>query len=244
MIDLTVTVDTKAATQFLNDVQRKQIPFATSVAINKTAGDVQEALTNEMSVFDRPKSVTKKGIYITRSTKSKLTATVGLKSRAAGSVPVAEYLGANIEGGGRVDKRSEIMLRNAGILPAGMQTRPGPDARLDAYGNMSRGQIVQILSYFRAFGSIAKSGRGRSGTTQSAKLNAPAKRNPKPYSYFVMSNVLWMRQGKKIKQMLTFTSAQSYRKRYDFKRVATSTVQRQFDVRFKQAMDYALATAR
>ena len=175
-------VDNEQATRALTDIQRRQIPFATSVALNNTAKDVQESLTSAMSVFDRPKSVTRKGTYLKRSTKSSLTAEVGLKSRAAGSVPVAEYLAANIEGSGRVDKRSETLLRNAGILPAGMQTRPGPDARLDAYGNMSRGQIVQILSYFKTFGSIHTSGRGKAGPTQSAKLKIEANAKRSAYS--------------------------------------------------------------
>jgi hypothetical protein len=239
---ITIQVDTKEVTRLLNDIQRKQIPFATSVALNKTAQDVQAGLVEGMSVFDRPKPFTLRGVFVTRSTKANLTATIGLKTRDKGG-PVSEYLAANITGGGRVDKRSEILLRNAGILPAGKQTRPGPDARLDAYGNMSRGQIVQILSYFRAFGSIATSGRGSAGGTKSTKINAST-RKPRTRALFVTPSGVYERKRGQVQGLLTFTQPERYQKRYDFTRIATDVVQRQLDRNFKAALEHALATAR
>lgn len=239
---ITITVDTRETTRWLNDLERKQIPFATSVALNKTAQDVQAGLVSGMSVLDRPKPFTLRGVYVVRSTKGNLTATIGLKTRDKGG-PVAEYLAANIAGGGRVDKRSEILLRNAGILPPGMQTRPGPDARLDAYGNMSRGQIVQILSYFKAFGSIAKSGRGKAGGTKSAKLNA-SDRKPVTRKLFVTPSGVYERKHGEVMGLLTFTRPPRYQKRYDFTRIAGNVVQRQFEANFKSALAYALNTSR
>jgi hypothetical protein len=43
-------------------------------------------------------------------------------------------------------KRFEKALKAAGAMPYGWQSVPAAGARLDAYGNMSRGQIAQILS--------------------------------------------------------------------------------------------------
>jgi hypothetical protein len=239
---ITIQVDTKEVTRLLNDIQRKQIPFATSVALNKTAQDVQTSLVSAMGVFDRPKPFTLRGVYVSRSTKANLTATIGLKTRDKGG-PVSEYLSANITGGGRVDKRSEILLRNAGILPAGMQTRPGPDAKLDAYGNMSRGQIVKIISHFRAFGSIAASGRGKAGGTQSATLNRST-RKPKAQMLFVTPSGIYERRGKTVLGLITFIQPQHYRKTYDFKGIATTVAQRKFDRNFDSALAHALSTAR
>lgn len=243
MIEISVESNIKDVERWLDGVQRKQLPFATSVALNKTAQDVQKSLVSSMSVFDRPKSVTLRGVYMKRSDKRKLVAEVGLKSRTTNAPPVSQYLEANVEGGERLDKRSEILLRNAGILPAGMQTRPGPDAKLDAWGNMSRGQIVKIISYFRAFGSIAASGRGKAGGTQSAKLNRST-RKPREQKLFATPSGIYERRGKMVLGLVTFIQPQHYRRRYDFKRIATTVVQRKFDRHFKDALEYALSTAR
>jgi len=58
-------------------------------------------------------------------------------------------------GGRRADKRSEVALRRAGLLPAGHQTSipkdpyPGSD---DGHGNLRGSFVQQLLSYFHAFG--------------------------------------------------------------------------------------------
>lgn len=241
---ITVTVDTKAATRWLDDLQKKQIPYATSRALNWTADDVRKEAEKGMSVFDRPKPVTKRGIYVKRSDKRNLTAVIGLKSRASGAAPVAEYLAPNIVASRRLDKRSEELLKIAGVLPPGKQTRPGPDARLDSYGNMSRGQIVQIVSYFRAFGGLQSSGRGKPYTTQSAKLNAPATRKRGSVSLFVTPMGIFERKGRNTKHLVTFTSPQAYSKKYDFPVIATSKLERQWAENFHRAMAQALASAR
>lgn len=246
---ITIQVDTKIATRWLNDLQRKQIPFAVSLALNKTASDIQEALAKKTAVFDRPKPLTKKGTYIARATKIKWTAVVGLKTRSKGG-PVDEYLAAEIAGGAREDKRSEILLQKAGIMPPGFQTRPGSGARLDAYGNMSRGQIVQILSYFRAFGGIATSGRyGTSVKTASTKINRGARRPSiqyfvVPQGYAGLSTGIWKRQGSKIEPILIFIKPPTYRKKYDFYSVAFQTMLKRFDKRMEESLAYALGTAR
>lgn len=261
MIEIDVRADIRAATRWLDDVQRKQIPFALSYAINETAKDVQGGLAKEMSVFDRPKPATVKGTFVKRSTKTNLEAVIGLKTRAQGT-PTSEYLHAQINPGRREDKRSEVLLQRAGILPAGYQTRPGSGARLDAYGNMSRGQIVQILSWFKAFGGIAHSGRGR-GTkelvngkfqtfydTKSQILNRNMKKR-RVYEYFIvpdgmpgLSTGIWKRQGRKIEPILIFIKPPIYRKRYDFYGVANKIVRTNFVRQFDKALQYALATAK
>ena len=43
-----ITVDTSDAEQFLDGLYREQIPFAASLALNRTAKDVQEAERGEL----------------------------------------------------------------------------------------------------------------------------------------------------------------------------------------------------
>jgi hypothetical protein len=56
-----------------------------------------------------------------------------------------------VAGGRRNLKSTEKMLNTKGFLPSGMVTVPGAAARLDQYGNMSRGQLVQVISALKAF---------------------------------------------------------------------------------------------
>jgi len=256
MITINIQDDIKEATRWLSDIQKKQIPFATSVAINKTMREVHSELTREMSVFDRPKSYTQGGVFYKKSDKRDLTSVVGLKARGgmqgiAGSkgAPLNEYLDAQIEAGTRADKRSEILLQRAGILPAGYQTRPGSGASIDRWGNMSKGQIVAILSYFRTFGLIKESGRFKGRDTQSAKLNRGTR--TRAVEYFVvpegmpgLATGIWRRQGRKIEPILIFIRPAIYQKRYDFYGVATKVIRSKLDRHFNEAMAHALATAR
>ena len=74
-----------------------------------------------------------------------------------GSVQPATYLLTEETGGTRSLKRSEKILLNAGILPAGVQTVPGPSSPqsalpLDAHGQPTGAGVVQMLSRLKAFG--------------------------------------------------------------------------------------------
>ncbi|WAR46954.1 hypothetical protein [Methylomonas rapida] len=62
------------------DGYRSQIPFATSLAINRTADLVRKAIVAEMKrVFDRPTPFTLNSLYVSPSNKDKLEAVVWLK---------------------------------------------------------------------------------------------------------------------------------------------------------------------
>lgn len=131
----------------------KQVRFATAKALTQTAFAVKDEIGRNMPAeLDRPKPGTVRALRVEKATRDNLTAVVRLNKRGEG-VPAQEFIGHNVTGGRRGMKRSEIMLQRAGILPAGLYTIPGKEAKLDAYGNMSRGQIVSILSYFRTFGA-------------------------------------------------------------------------------------------
>lgn len=79
-------------------------------------------------------------------------------------------LQAQAFGGRRADKRSEVALRRAGILPAGMQTAipqepyPGSD---DGKGNIRGPFMAQLISYLQA--------SGEQGYRQNMKAKAKAK---------------------------------------------------------------------
>ena len=138
MLEARVQIDTKSLEQDLDDVQRKQLPFATSLAINRTAQRVKAAEEAEVKrVFDRPTSRTTRGLFMQSGSKAKPEARVFLKDNQAGSgTPAAKFLLPQIEAGGRDQKRFEVALKAVGILKAGWYVVPGDHAEIDAYGNI------------------------------------------------------------------------------------------------------------
>lgn len=225
----------------------KQVRFAAAVALTRTAVNVAKDAEAVMPRdFDRPKPYTVKGTYVTKAKPASLEAVAGIKDKIAG------YLAPNIGKNGRrprTYKNSERMLRAAGILPSGRYTVPGKEARLDEYGNMSRGQIQQILSYFRTFG-LTRLNTKRKNSTDKSRANL-AKKNA---DYFVVPVAdrklglypgIWQRNGRSdIVPVLMFVSQPQYRAIYDFYGNAARKADRVFYAEFKTALADALRTAR
>lgn len=232
--------------------QSRQIPFATSLAINAVAKFIEDEQRKTIgSKFDRPKAQTVKATYVIRSNKNNLTATVGLKDRSRG-VPAAEYLAPNLGKAGRTPrnyKRSEYMLRAAGILTSGLYTVPGKEAKLDAYGNMSRGQIVQILSYFRTFGNTSLNTKRMNATD---KYRAKAAKQQRQYFVVPVNDRksklypgIWQEApGRTLAPILMFVRRPVYNAVYDFYGTGKEIVDRRFDEEFQRAWRQAVSTAK
>ena len=95
-MQISIKSDLKKLTKDLNNLQKKQIPFATSQAINDTLLDSQKALKAQaVKKLDRPTRSTVNSFRIKRSTKRGLVGEVFI-------LPWAwEYLKYQVEGGVR-----------------------------------------------------------------------------------------------------------------------------------------------
>jgi len=131
-------------------------------AINDTAFQVRREMTRELGgVFDRVTPFIARSPKVIMATPDKLSASIlpTLDSRnlpsTGGKVGVdpQHVLQAQQFGGRRADKRSEVALRRAGILPVGYQTSiprepyPGSD---DGRGNLRGAFLAQLISYLQA----------------------------------------------------------------------------------------------
>lgn len=234
----------------------KQGRYAAAVALTRTAQDVQTDLRKEMSkVFDRPTRFTLNSLYLKRATKVTLTARVWLKDDFGTR---AHYLMPQIEGGSRPQKRFEQLLRQRGMLADGERAVPGAGARLDAHGNMSRGQIVQIISQLGGF--------NLAGSNQNATDSKRSKRKRSQVSYFYArrgesrsGRGSW-KHGAKVQHLptgiyartatgsitpvLIFVRTVKYRIRFHFTSVAVATVGRAFPRHFAREYATALRTAK
>lgn len=246
---ITVGVDLSSLTAWANRMARDQVPYATAVALTKTAQLVREAEKAEMiKVFDRPTRFTLNSLYLRAARKDRLWAEVWLKD--TGDAAAAQYLHPQIVGGQRSVKRFERRLQDARIMPRGWVAVPGRGARIDAYGNMSSQQIVQVLSVLQAQHDIYQ--------RETFVSRTRARKQGKQRDYFVSTPAapakagnggrlpygVYQRIGGHIVTILFFAPAARYARRFDFFGVARRVIDRELALQFRAAMQRAIDSAR
>lgn len=241
------TVDASRALRRLSNVERQTI-FATAVALTKTARLAKDSAVDEMSkVFDRPTPFTLRSIYSTPATKANLSATVQARDFAPKGTPAAKYLLPQVQGGPRRDKRFERALKLRGLMPANLQAYPGRGADLDAYGNMSRGQITKILSALRASSdplqNRSKTRRSRGKRRNEQYFVARPKSRARHLQPGIYKRVAFA-FGSAIKPVIIFGRPARYQVRLRFREVVLTAARRHYPAQFKAALERAFATAR
>jgi hypothetical protein len=234
---------------------KPQVRRAAAKAIGWTIYNVRDAQRAGMgSVFDRPTAFTlyKSNLVNVPDVQGvDLTGQWYVRADQSTGIPPVNYLRPNIFGGRRKLKRFELALQANLAMPKGWIAIPGPGAKLDGFGNMSRGQIMQILSVMRS--AETTSGYSANQTERSKA------RNKKPRDYFVsMPNAtsprgikgrlpygLYQRLGRgRIVTVLRYRDAHNYKARYDYHgigmRVSKADFPRLMRKAFKQEVTRAL----
>lgn len=230
----------------------KQAKFAAAVALTLTArDDVKPAIQNEMrKAFDRPTAYTINSMFVQRANKTNLEAKVWLKDNPFGKgTPADRYLAPQIFGGERRLKGLERALQAARLMRPNEYAVPGAAAKLDANGNVSRSQIIQVLSQLRAqvgagFESRA-SGSARSQRTIARQgvtyfAIAEPRRGLQPGVYMKRR----FASGTAIKPVFIFVTRATYRPILKFFEVGERAARTAFPGRFDVEMAKAIATAR
>ena len=192
-------------------------------ALNETVADVKRAEVEEMKrIFDRPTPFVLNSLYIWRANRTNLEASLNVKDRAV------KILAPHIYGGGREQKRSEKWLRAPYWIP-------GQGARFNKYGNISPGQVTQILS-----------ATGVHPDPYARTTARSRKRNKAMPNYFVARHMphlqpgIYQRMsGGKIKPVLIFVQNVNYPVRFNFFEVAEKTVAKVWNRNFSAAFDAA-----
>ncbi|CAG2129195.1 hypothetical protein [Cupriavidus numazuensis] len=263
--EFTVRAEVGAVIGAMRDQLGRQLPYALRVALNETAKQAKQRLVDEMARrFDRPTPYTLNSIWIAYATKDRLEAKVWVKDEAGKGTPAERYLGPEVIGGQRRQKRYERALQAAGVLPSGMYTVTGQAAQLDAFGNLSRGQIVQLLSYFRAFGEQGY----RANMTDKRRTNllkGKPKQGVRGFSYFALARqegklppgiyqrmaystaesgrIAHLQRGG-AKPVLLFVRQPAYRPIFPFFDLVRETVDANLVPNFQASAAHAMATAR
>jgi hypothetical protein len=244
LLKISVSLDISKALARLN-AAREQVPFATALALTKTAQAVQGDLVDAMKkVFKSPTPFTMNSLYVKSAKKSDLTAYVWVKDRQR------RYLLTEIEGGPRSVKGFESLLIRSGVMPSGWYAVPASGAPLDQYGNVSGALIGKLLSQLQ-------SARDSLQNESLAKKQRRNRRNNQIGSFFAVQvgQTSHLRPGIYMRQSMTargglvpifmFVSrAPSYRARFDFYGVGAAMARQRFPLEFDRAITVALRTAR
>lgn len=252
MLDYRVTGDVSKITQHLTALAQRQVPFATALALTKTAKFVQQKIKEEIPrVFDRPTRFTLNSTWVRPATKARLWAEVKIKDEVARAVPPIRWLAPQIYGGSRGPKGFEKALLRMGKMPPGFAV-PASSMPRDAYGNVSKGQIVKILADLQALRDPLDR------TTDRSRLRRRRSRTKRAQFYFSTHPVNWRTAhlkpgiyvrtefgfGSSIRPVMLFVPAVRYRKRLRFFEIADQSARMRFPIEFALAMRHAIATAR
>ena len=242
---LSFTVNVTGIDRLRDKLQRLSadgLRAAAAKALTDTAFSLRRAMQDEMrEVFDRPTPYILQSVRVEPATPERLEATVAPTYGGGKGVDPQRVLKAQVDGGIRADKRSEVALRRAGLLPAGFQTAiprvpyPGSD---DGRGNLKGGFVVRLLSYFQAMGEQGY----RANMTAKRKAQL-ARRNVTPAGYKTIGGVvffvaygrlrgaptrhlapgIWAKSGihgSNLRPVLMFVRRGLYNRRLDMRQVA------------------------
>lgn len=231
----------------LKDFSERRLKAAAATALTRTAVEVRNATQAALRTsLDRPTPYTVRQLRYTAAKADRLVAAVGFniapiqdvygnvvsyQDLGSGETPAGRYLTPQTDGGKRGIKRFERALQAVGLLPAGWQAVPGSRAKMDSYGNMSVGEIRQILSWFDAAELVAgtrqnmraagrdkrrKGTRTKAGWEYFAVRPGSIKGGLKPGIYRRTK----MAMGARIDPVVMFVRGASYRPRFPFYEIA------------------------
>ena len=205
-MQISVVANTKQLTKHLNRIQKKQIPFATSKALNDVAFDarsyVQKSLPRRL---DRPTKGIISSVQVQKSKKKNLVATVGFaglgfKSTKWSESP-AEIMRRHIKGGTRTPQGKAIPVPIARNL------------KLNKFGNMPRTKIKTLLSKPDKYFSGQPKGRD-AGIYERTKRT---KQKPGKLRMLISWEPRTQYQGGRfpLKKIVELAVKNKYRKRFD-----------------------------
>ena len=207
----------KEVTKGLSSIQKKQIPFATMLALNDTAFALHKtykAQTNQK--FDNPTSFTQKGFRVQKAKKTHLEAIVFVDKKRV------DYMELQVDGGTRFPKKTAI------IVPSSKNSN---DLAKYQSGNLTKGAVNKIKGqrdkYF--FGK-PKGNQGSEGIWERYGRSASG-----------------TSAGYRIRQVAKLTKMARYKSLFPFESIGNGIAfsrKNGFDSAFAKRLRFALKTAR
>lgn len=235
----------------------RRFAAAVATALTRTAASGRQVVQQAAAAsFDRPTPYTLRQIRFVSASAQKLVSAVGFNVAAIqdefgrvirfadlgpGNTPAGEYLPPNVTGGTRRLKRMEVALQAAGLLPPGWFAVPGQGARIDAYGNVSKGQVIEVLSQLR-LQMVAGSSRNISTQARSA-IRAQRRAGGRYFAVPVGDTTgrqpgVYQREfvGRNITPVFVFVRGVNYKPRFPFERIVQGHVAARLPVEMDRAL--------
>ena len=207
---------------------QKQLPFATSVALNNVAFDARKAINaGTKGAFHVPVKFTQNAFLVQKSKKKSLAAFVYAQDKAGKDR--ARYLRFGIAGGTRPQKGMDAYFANAvpndGTIPAGAYFMPTSLVKTNASGNVTQATLRRI--------SKGVSGDPRGGFF----IGTPRGGNRPPGIYRRSRNQLQP-------YFIATTDRPDYTGRFNIEAIGAKVIERRFGFHFNAALSKALSTAK
>ena len=257
---ITLTSNIAEVRAQLTQFSDRRFNAAMATALTRTAVQVRDAVQIEMPrVLDRPTPYTTRQLRYVAAKADRLAAAVGFnvvnvtdergatiafRDLGAGGTPAGKYLQPNITGGERRAKRLEVALRALGALPDGWLAVPGQGATLDAYGNVSRGQVLQVLSQLRVQ-LVAGTNRNMSGDARkqiAAQRRAGGRYYVVPPGKGKVQPGIYQREfiGRSVTPVFIFVRGANYKPRFDFDGVSQRLAAQNLPVQVQRSIAESL----
>lgn len=238
MFEVKPTVDVDDMIEALSDLERTQVPFATVVALTRTAFDVAEGQKKAIeSIFIDPVDFTTGSIKVDKATKADPRARVDFKDER---VSPGHYLRPHVDGGGRRHTPFEGALIAAGVMLRSQFAVPLNGADRDGSGNLNPGQIGKILADLAANAYAVKSVNYRNKGVRRAETYFV----PRPGSSLKAGIYLRLAGQTSIVPVFAFTTkAPNYSRVYPFVDIAQRIVDERYPEQFTRALEDAVRTS-
>jgi len=220
---INITIDQKGIglLQRRSAVVAKQLPFATSQALNSAAFSVRDAFKGaSREVFDRPTTFIQNAWRVQKSTKITLTAVVYPEDRRR------PYLKTNILGGRRGTKPFEAKYFGAASGSVSNASRLIPAATTrNAQGNVSLAALRRLSS------KVATTGKG------SVFIGVPSGGGRPPGVYERTAD-------RRLKPLFIGKPSATYNRIFRIDEIGSKVVQRRFNDYLRTSLERAIASAR
>lgn len=245
---VTVRVNAASAITLLKDVEKKQAPYAVSLALNRLANDVQAEIRKGMEArFKmRRRAFNLQGVYISkadRATKTSWVVTIRIAENRS-------FFNKFEEGGDKLPVNGTRMLAVPSPALANRVLMPGDPLRpknleLKKIGNTWRGKERTFIMHFYHGNKLGIMQRMESGHP-GYKAQSMSRLNLNNFGTKNRGLVKRQRRyGERGYRLLyTLVSRVKVKAKLEFRQTGQTTVARQWTPRWNQALAQALRTAR